>query len=110
VIIFDQTKKKDVDFGGERHAVLTCIQRYIVLSIPAFQFEAGPPGSGMVPRGPSPLLQHFAESAVMYYYIFLHLEAADSQELFRADKNVCNYGFTPQSPISFAVRSKSKSS
>ena len=49
-------------------------------------------------------------SAVMYYYIFLHVDAVDSQELFRADKNVCNYGFTPQSPISFAVRSKSKSS
>ncbi len=34
-------------------------------------------------------------SAAMSYDIFLHLEAANSQELFRADNNLAGYGFVP---------------
>jgi cytochrome c553 len=37
-------------------------------------------------------------SSVLSYDIFLHLEQADSQELFRSDANSERYGLIPQSP------------
>ena len=37
-------------------------------------------------------------SAVLSYDIFLNLEVADSQELFRSDANSIRYGLIPERP------------
>ena len=51
--------------------------------------------SGMVARS-SGVYYHISQgSSVMPYDIFLNLEAADSQELFRSDANSERYGLTP---------------
>jgi hypothetical protein len=46
---------------------------------------------------------HFSQgsAAPVSYEIFLNLEAADSQQLFRSDSNIVRYGLIPDPPNSF---------
>src|SRR5580700_3979209 len=45
---------------------------------------------------------HFSQgSAVLSYDIFLNLEVANSQELFRSDANSIRYGLIPEGPNGF---------
>ncbi len=86
-----------------RTSLLALAAGMIALALPSPAFTQDPAGYGkaaLLDQGWSTedrLRYYFTSqgSAAVSYDIFLHLEAADSQELFRADDNLAGYGFVP---------------